>query len=466
MLWNHQLENISEYSSDEISKMIPEDFFASEDHPIIASQVQKLVEEGNTDLELEMLTKSGKKIPFFFSISQIKYHDRICVFGTGQDVSELVESRKSTAEHIERFQIVTQATSDAIWDFDLEKNNLYWGEGFLTLFGYDPKTTEINFEFLLSLILPEDRDRIYRLIQTYLAPNSTKSNWLEEYRFLKSDGTYAFVLDKAIFIRNEAGTVIRVVGAMQDISSQKELEKSLKSLNQKLERNVKELAISNQELQQFAFVASHDLQEPLRMISSFVGLLERRYKHVLDAKALEYISFASNGAKQMQKIILDLLELSRVGKVVENKVELDLRILIEEIQQYLRKPIREKNALIEFENLPIIHSYRTPLLQIFQNLIGNGLKYSKAETTPKIRIQARELPDHWEFSVIDNGIGIDTEYFNKIFVVFQRLHLQKEFEGTGIGLAIVKKAVDFLEGEIHLESEIGKGSQFIFTIRK
>lgn len=466
LLWNHHLEEVSGYTAEEISEMSPEQFFTSKDNCIFNSHAEQVIVEGQTDIELKLVTKSGKRIPYYFSASKLKYHDKTCIFGTGQDISELVESRKISEQHIQRFKIVTQATSDAIWDYDSDKNNLYWGEGFLTLFGYDPSKIEANFEFLLSLIHPEDRPRIFRLIQTYMDPTSAKSNWLEEYRFLKSDGTYAFVLDKAIFIRNDHGVVKRVVGAMQDISKQKEYEKSLKNLNERLERNVQDLAISNQELQQFAFVASHDLQEPLRMISSFMGLLERKYKHVLDDKAMEYISFATNGARQMQRIILDLLELSRVGKVSENKVNLNVKNLIEELLHYLKKPIKEKKAIIIIEDLPVIHSYATPLFQIFQNLIGNGIKYSKADVPPKITIRGKELQDSWEFSVEDNGIGIDPEYFNKVFVLFQRLHNQNKYDGSGIGLAIVKKAVEFLEGDIKLESEPGIGSRFVFTIKK
>jgi len=465
-LWNRQLERATGYSPEEIEKMSPEEFFTVKDHGIFGSHVHQVIGEGQTDIELTIVTKSGKRIPFLFSVSQLKYQDKLCIFGTGQDISELVESRKSTVQHIERFRKVTQATSDAIWDFDVTKKSLYWGEGFLTLFGYDPTVIEPDLEYLLNLIHPEDRGRVFKLIQSYLNPASGKNHWLEEYRFLKSDGTYADVLDKAIFIRNEEGQVTRVVGAMQDISKRKENEKSLKSLNEKLEKNVEELAISNLELQQFAFVASHDLQEPLRMISSFMGLLERKYAHVLDAKALEYISFATNGASQMRKIILDLLELSKVGKMAENKSRLAIDDLVQEISHYLKKPIQEKNATIKLNNLPVIYSYKTPLFQIFQNLIGNALKFSKADLAPVITIDSRELPDFWEFSIEDNGIGIDPEYFKKVFVVFQRLHMQQEYEGTGIGLAIVKKSVEVLEGEIQLESQPGIGSKFTFTVKK
>ncbi|SDA41716.1 PAS domain S-box-containing protein [Algoriphagus alkaliphilus] len=197
--------------------MSPESFFAGENNLTIKYHIKKVIDEGATDLELEILSKTGKKTPFFFSVSRFFYQDEICIFGTGQNISELVESRKSTAQHIERYQIVTQATSDAIWDYDRKKNSLYWGEGFLSLFGYNPSKIEPSFEFLLSLIHPDDRNRIFRLIQLYIDPKSSKKNWLEEYRFLKSDGTYAIVLDKAIFIRDDLGNVTRVVGAMQDI---------------------------------------------------------------------------------------------------------------------------------------------------------------------------------------------------------------------------------------------------------
>ncbi|WP_332912727.1 PAS domain S-box protein [Algoriphagus boritolerans] len=466
LLWNKQFEKISGYTAQEISNMKPQDFFGNGDKNFIEEQIQKVLTEGNTDLYLEVVSKRNQKIPLFLSVSNLRYKGKCCLFGTGQDITELVESRRSTIEHIERYQMVTQATNDAIWDYDVEKDNLYWGDGFLTLFGYDPKKIKTNFKFLLSLIHPDDRKRIYGLIQKYFDPSCTKTKWLEEYRFLKGDGTFTHVQDKALFIRDEKGNITRVVGAMQDISKQKEYEESLKYLNEKLEKNVQDLAYSNHELQQFAYVVSHDLQEPLRMISSFMGRLESRYKHLLDEKALEYISFATNGAKQMQRIILDLLELSRVGRVSEEKEELRLDDILNQVQQYLRKPIREKNAKISYQGISMINSFKTPLVQIFQNLLGNSIKYSKQTITPEIAIRSRELETHYEFTVKDNGVGIDPEYFNKIFVVFQRLHSPKEIEGTGIGLAIVKKAVEFLGGEIQVKSELGKGSEFTFTIKK
>jgi PAS domain S-box-containing protein len=465
-LWNRRLEEVSGYTSTEISAMSPEQFFSEEDRGLFATDTQVLEDGAQINRELQLLTKSGKRIPFLFSASPLTYRGKACIFGTGQNISELVESRKSAAQHIERYEKVTQATSDAIWDFDSTRNTLYWGEGFLTLFGYDPAVVEPTMDYQVSLIHPEDREKILQFIQTYLDPTSGKSNLLESYRFLKSDGTYTNVVDKSIFIRNDEGYVTRVVGAMQDISQQKEYEKSLTNLNARLEHKVHELAVSNQELEKFAFVASHDLQEPLRMISSFMGLLERKYKHVLDAKALEYISFATNGAKQMQRTILDLLELSRVGKVSEQKEALDLNLLLEELRHYLKRPITEKKGSLTFKDLPVIRTYKTPLFQIFQNLIGNAIKYSRPDVPPKITIRSRELPEAWEFSVEDNGIGIDAEYFNKIFVVFQRLHSQPDVDGNGIGLSIVKKSVDFLGGEISLESELGIGSKFTFMVKK
>ena len=168
----------------------------------------------------------------------------------------------------------------------------------------------------------------------------------------------------------------------------------------------------------------------------------------------------------MQRIILDLLEHSRVGSPDESKVNLSVDKLLKEIQLYLKKNIQEKSVKITHSQLPSIHTFKTPLFQIFMNLISNSIKYAHPERTPAIHIDCKELKNHWQFSISDNGIGISPEYFEKIFVIFERLHTKDKFEGTGIGLAIVKKAVEYLGGEVKVSSEIGKGSTFSFTIKK
>ncbi|MDP3472543.1 MAG: ATP-binding protein [Algoriphagus sp.] len=253
---------------------------------------------------------------------------------------------------------------------------------------------------------------------------------------------------------------------IQDITERKAYEQSMQELNRNLEIHAKELALSNSELEQFAYVASHDLQEPLRMVSSFLSLLERKYKNQLDEKALQYIDFAVNGAVRMRQIILDLLEYSRVGKQNAQLEWVQLPSVVEEIKQLQRKIIQEKKAEIKFEGIETLWTFKPPLLQIMQNLIGNALKYSKPDVAPEISILAIDLPGCWQISVSDNGLGIKEEYFDKIFILFQRLHRKEEYEGTGIGLAIVKKIVEGLGGKIWVESEYQKGSIFHFTIAK
>jgi PAS domain S-box-containing protein len=252
----------------------------------------------------------------------------------------------------------------------------------------------------------------------------------------------------------------------KDITERKTSENRLTELNKTLEKHAKELAVSNAELEQFAYVASHDLQEPLRMVTGFLTQIERKYGDMLDTKGKQYIHFAVDGAKRMRQIILDLLEFSRIGRTEDHTEEVDLNKVVSEIILLYRKQIDEKKAKIEFNNLPLLNTHKTPVRQVFQNLISNALKYQKPGNVPLIQIDCAELPRHYHFSVRDNGIGIDAEYFDTIFIIFQRLHNKEEYSGTGMGLAVTKKIVESLGGKIWLESEQDKGSTFHFTILK
>ena len=251
-----------------------------------------------------------------------------------------------------------------------------------------------------------------------------------------------------------------------DVTERKLSDTRLKELNERIQKDAKVLAISNEELEQFAHVVSHDLQEPLRMVTSFLTLLEKKYGAVIDEKGKTYIGFAVDGALRMRQIILDLLEYSKVGKPGENPEQIDLNELLEEVQILFRKKIKEIKAIIIVDKLPQLQAQRSPMRQIFQNLVGNALKYCSNIAPPQIHINAKELKDHWEFSVADNGIGIDKEYFDKIFIIFQRLHRKEEYVGTGMGLAVTKKNVEHMGGRIWVESKEGKGSTFYFTLPK
>jgi PAS domain S-box-containing protein len=257
----------------------------------------------------------------------------------------------------------------------------------------------------------------------------------------------------------ESAEGILVTAAIRDITMRKMAEAHLLY-------KVEELNRSNEELGQFAYIASHDLQEPLRMVASYTQLLARRYKGRLDSDADEFITFAVDGANRMQRLIQDLLAYSRVGTKGKELLETSSEDALERSLLNLRGAIADSGALVTHDALPSVLADEMQLVQLFQNLVGNAIKYQKAGT-PKIHISAsKNGGTKWTFSVRDNGLGIDPQYFERIFVMFQRLHKREEFAGTGIGLAICKKIVERHGGTISVESQPGQGSNFLFALEE
>jgi light-regulated signal transduction histidine kinase (bacteriophytochrome) len=240
-------------------------------------------------------------------------------------------------------------------------------------------------------------------------------------------------------------------------------EAALREANDELERQAQELMRSNAELQQFAYVASHDLQEPLRMISSYTQLIMRRYGDRLDKEAREFMDYVVDGAGRMKQLIEDILAYSRVGTRGREFRKAQSGNALKKALINLRGSIEAAGATVTHDALPEVEADEPQLAQLFQNLIGNALKF-KGNEAPRVHVSIAELPNAWEFSIQDNGIGIDAQYFDRIFMVFQRLHSKGEYDGTGIGLAICKKVVDRHGGRIRVESEPGRGSTFFFTL--
>jgi light-regulated signal transduction histidine kinase (bacteriophytochrome) len=232
---------------------------------------------------------------------------------------------------------------------------------------------------------------------------------------------------------------------------------------QRLQAAVADLARSNAELEQFAYVASHDLQEPLRMVASYTQLLARRYKGQLDQDADEFIEFAVDGARRMQELINDLLTYSRVGTGELQPAAVDTGRLTEDVVRDLAAALEESGGRVEHTDLPLVQGDPTQLRQLFQNLIANAVKFH-GERQPHVRITATASDTLWTFAVRDNGIGIEPQYLERIFVLFQRLHTRADYPGTGIGLAICKKIVQRHGGRIWLESHTGQGTTFFFTL--
>ena len=290
-------------------------------------------------------------------------------------------------------------------------------------------------------------------------------DWLVLFR-LDRDQVYA-PIDRLIWMVGGIGllVILPLTGYGIWVSWELGREKNdLVEARQKLEESVAELGRSNADLQQFAYVASHDLQEPLRMVSSYTQLIARRYKGKLDADADEFIAFAVDGANRMQRLILDLLAYSRVNTAGRQFEPTAMETVLKAALNNLTNAVKESQAVITHDPLPAVMGDDKQLAQLFQNLLSNAVKFGGAQP-PRIHISAKQTDGEWLFSVRDHGIGLDPQYADRIFVIFQRLHTREEYPGTGIGLAICKKIVERHGGRIWVESELGKGATFYFTLR-
>ncbi len=328
---------------------------------------------------------------------------------------------------------------------------VYCNAAFKKITGYDPEDVlGRNCRFLQGT--DQQQPGLETIRQAVRQGTEAKA----ELRNYRKDGSLFWNELYIAPVKDQQGRLTHFIGIQTDVTQRKQQETELVD-------KTRELAQSNAELQQFAYVASHDLQEPLRMVASYTQLLGQRYRGKLDQDADEFIGYAVDGATRMQRLIRDLLEYSRVGSENTSFEQTDCEVVLQQVRYNLSASIREHQAEVTHDPLPTVQVNPTHLTQVFQNLIGNALKF-QADVPARIHVRARALTDGWEFSVRDNGIGIQTNQFHRIFSIFQRLHGQGEYPGTGIGLAICKRIVEKYGGTIRVESEPGKGSTFYFTL--
>ncbi len=358
------------------------------------------------------------------------------------------------------------------WDLDLIDHSAHRSLRHDQIFGYETLLPQWTFEMFLEHVVPEDRAIVEQGFQQAI---ESKGAWNFECRIIRRDGEQRWILAAGQVRLDAAGKPRRMVGVVQDITLRKQYEMSILHDNEELEKRVrertaglatanKEIAAVNAELEQFAYVASHDLQEPLRMVVGYVQLLEKRLAGKLDGDTLEFMAFAVDGALRMQTLIQDILAYSRVSTKGQPLAAVDSAAALRGALALLAGRIAETGAEVTApEPLPRVMADRTQLVQLFQNLIGNALKFCK-DPAPRVRVEAAHEAGWWRFSVTDNGIGIEPEYRAQLFVIFKRLHTRREYPGTGIGLAVCKRIVERHGGQIGIESAPGGGTVFWFTL--
>lgn len=467
--WNHAAEMIYGYSREEALGKNIMDITPAPEAASYAGEIMTQLAKGESWAgEFLVKRKNGETFPVWITNSPVLDQEGKLsgIIGVSTDITERKNAEQELEQANERHKLVLKATSDVVWDWNLLTGKVIRSaENMKKLFGYDVQD-DINHEsFWSSKVHPDEQAEVQAKFDKFL--NDPDRYYMEcEYRFKTADSSYAYVYDKGFVIRNEAGKPVRMIGSVQDVSYLKRNEIQLKLINNELVQQAKELAFSNKELEQFAYVASHDLQEPLRMVSSFLTQIEKKYEPLLDEKGKRYIHFAVDGAKRMRQIILDLLEYSRAGNKEDQLEEVNPEMIVKEVTALLRRKIEEKQASISVGGLPVVKAHTSPMRQVFQNLVSNALLYSRDGMAPEIHITARDMETDWEFAVKDNGIGIHPAYFEKIFVIFQRLHNKETYAGSGIGLAVTKKIIEHYGGQVWVESTEDKGSSFYFTIPK
>jgi len=397
------------------------------------------------NVETGMIKADGDIVWTSVSAVPVNFSDWKTVV-TSTDLTERKRAEEQRALLVERLDLATRSAHMGIWDWDIQKNKLVWDNQMYALYGIPPDKFPGAYETWLKGVHPDDRAPSNEISQHTLRG---ERDYDTEFRVLWPDGSTHWLKANGEVFRDKNGVPLRMVGVNYDITERKKAEEELRR--------------SNTELEQFAYVASHDLQEPLRTMAGMVQLLAQRYRGKLDERADEYIDFAVDGSLRMQNLINDLLDYSRVGRSARAFEPASVEEALLNALTNLQTSIGESKAHITHEPLPVVKADSGQLTRVFQNLISNAIKF-QSDRPLQIHIGAQKLENFWQFTISDNGIGIEPQYFERIFLIFQRLHTHSEYPGTGIGLALCKKIIERHGGRIDVKSQPGQGTTFYFTI--
>ncbi|MCU0545667.1 MAG: PAS domain S-box protein [Oscillatoriaceae cyanobacterium Prado104] len=413
---------------------------------------QEMLNSGKVEAEARGVRKDG--LFFYKQITMVKAGDSQGIFNGHHCFMKDITERKITEAALQesefKYRQIVELAEEGIWVIDSNTRTTYVNRAMSRMLGY----TEAEmfgrslFEFMDEDAKQEAENKLERRKQGIIERH--------EFKFKDKNGKDIWTFISTSPVMDDRGNMVSCCALVYNISDRKLTEQQLLQLTEDLQR-------SNEQLEQFAYVASHDLQEPLRAVTSYTQLLGQRYQHNLDDRADKYINYIVSGAARMQQLINDLLAYSRLGTRGKEFERTDCNDVLQQSLGNLQIAIAETQAVIVCERMPTVMADASQLVQLFQNLIGNAIKFCRQDI-PTIHISVAQQDSAWLFSVRDNGIGIDPEYAERIFIIFQRLHSRREYDGTGIGLAICKRIVERHGGRIWVDSREGEGATFYFTI--
>jgi PAS domain S-box-containing protein len=442
------------YSREELLALGPQDIMPMSRAQLEASYDALIADPSapESSIRSHYRCKDGALLPFESSRQVLRSGKDWIIVAISRDIRERMASEAALRESEERFRQTFELAASGIAHVDLQGRLLRVNGSLCRILGY--AAPELIGRSVKEISHAEDRD-LTDSQRLRVRRGETDAARFEK-RYLRKDGSVVWVDLAVALARDAAGAPAYEIAIFDDITQRKQAEAALHAAHEELKR-------SNSELAQFAYVASHDLQEPLRMVSSYTQLLARRYGDRFDADAQEFMGYVVDGAARMKQLIEDLLAYSRVGTRAREMQPVALEAPLRRAIGNLRAAIQEAGASVTFDALPTVRGDEMQLAQLFQNLIGNALKFRSA-SVPRIHVSSLERENEWVVAVTDNGIGIEPAYFERIFMVFQRLHNKGEYPGTGIGLAICKKVVERHGGRIWVESRPGEGSAFHFAL--
>ncbi len=413
---------------------------------------QEMLTSGKVEVEAIGMRKDGSF--FYKQVTMVTAFDEKGIFNGHhcfmKDITERKLTERALQESESKYRQIVELAEEGIWVIDHNARTTYVNQAMARMLGYE------ELEMLGRPIFEFMDEPEKQLTSQYFDRHKQGIGEKHESKLKTKDGKDIWTYMSASPVMDQKGNLLSSCALVYNISERKESEQQMLQLTAELKR-------SNEELEQFAYVASHDLQEPLRAVTSYTQLLAQRYQGNLDAKADKYINHIVDGASRMQQLINDLLAYSRLGTKAQEFEAADCQAAVQQSLCNLQIAIAEKQAVITCELMPTVMADEFQLVQLFQNLIGNAIKFC-SQDVPIIQIAAIIQDDEWLFSVRDNGIGIDSEYADRIFIIFQRLHSRREYVGTGIGLAMCKRIVERHGGRIWVESLSGEGATFYFTI--